>query len=210
MSLAFLIAVALAGPPSQADLDACAAAQVANDFDGWSVYLAEHPDGICTRAPAAADVADCQDARLAGDPNAWGAYAALHPRGFCITEAKGVLHASTDDEGTLRPADTRGTRTAVGGAEKATGPTVAHGALSVDQIGEAFAGFVEPVRGCGEGVARVHAAVLPSGEVVDLEVDGVDEEVAGCVTLALRGRLAFPASPGPTRLVHRLPLDAAE
>lgn len=201
------LAAVLAGPPSQADLDACATAQTDNDFASWQGYLAAHPDGICAHAPAAADVADCIAARASGEVELWGAYAALHPRGFCITEAKGALHAEGDADEQAQPMPPR---TRVGGAETATGPTTSLGPLSVEAVTAALEPFQDPLQGCGEGVARIHLAVLASGALAEIEVEGVDEAVAACVTEALATHLAFPATDGPTRIVHRLSLGASE
>lgn len=207
MSLVFWFATVLAGPPSQADLDACASAQTANDFEAWSSYLQAHADGICARAPAAADVTGCTTARQEDSVEAWGAYAALYPRGFCITEAKASLHEQTDDSG-AEPAEPPRTRRArVGGARTVLEPTTAHGALEMEQIVAALAPFAEPTRGCGDGTARLHLSVLPDGQLAELAIDGVEEAVASCLADVLTEHLVFPSTDGPTRIVHRLPLD---
>lgn len=210
-----LITVSLASPPSEADLKACANAQVANTFDAWASYLESYPEGICARAPAAADVAECSAARASTDSATWVAYAALHPKGFCMTEATAALHdAALIDENAPRVPDLTAIKQAppvprsrVGGADTHTGSTTTTGALAPTAIEAAFSPFEGSLKGCGSGTAKLFLAVTGDGVVVDLEVEGVDESTSACLLLALDGRLTFPAAEGPTRAVHRLQLD---
>ncbi|MCO4746503.1 MAG: hypothetical protein KC912_17025 [Proteobacteria bacterium] len=204
---------ALASPPTEADLQACARAQVDNSFEAWSSYLEDHPKGICARAPAAADVKACVAAREWTDASLWQTYSLTHPRGFCATEAKSALHQAALNGDVTAPATTPpplpARRERVGGVVAAPGPTSTTGALDEAPIRAALEPFAESLQGCGTGIARLYMTVLPDGALSKLEVEGVDEPTAECLHDALAPRLRFPEAEGPTRAVHRLVLGEA-